>query len=102
MKSQTPPVERFAERAGDFFTLLQLDQNDLAHITWIDSGSTGGVVIKPLRYVIQKPGGGFNFRYFNVDTNVTDGHSSFILTPSGSTHVSYALTNGLKYYPFGD
>ena len=87
--------------AGDYFTLLQLDSNDLAHITWIDSGSSG-TVVKPLRYVIQKPGGGYNFRYFNVDTNVTDGHSSFILTPSGSTHVSYALTNGLKYYPFGD
>ena len=96
-----PAAAAPALAVGDFFTLLQLDQNDLAHITWIDSGSSG-TVPKPLRYVIQKPGGGYSFRYFNVDTNVTDGHSSFILTPSGSTHVSYALTNGLKYYPFGD
>ena len=51
---------------------------------------------------METASGAGTFNFFDIDTQVDDGHSSFILTPAGSTHVSYALTTGLKYYPFGD
>lgn len=78
----------------DTFPRLQFDAQDLARITFIDASS------QKLRYaVFSSP---TLFTLFDIDTQVDDGHSSFILTPTGSTHVSYALTTGLKYYPFGD
>ena len=80
---------------GDYFPSLQYDPASRAHVTYIDSAN------QTLRYAIQNPGNN-TFQYFDIDHGVTDGHSSFILTPLGSTHVSYALTSGLKYYPFGD
>jgi hypothetical protein len=90
--------------AGDYFTLLQYDSLGRAHITYIDPNNAGGAANGlALRYAIQTDAGATApFRYFEVDHGVTDGHSSFILTPLGSTHVSYALTTGLKFYPFGD
>ena len=81
--------------AGSYFPSLQFDAANRAHITYIDSAS------RTLRYAIQNSGTN-TFQYFDIDHGVDDGHSSFILTPLGSTHVSYALTSGLKYYPFGD
>ena len=80
--------------AGNYFPSLQFDALDLAHITFVDSANS------TLRYAIQT--GANAFQYFDIDHQVDDGHSSFILTPLGSTHVSYSLTTGLKYYPFGD
>ena len=80
--------------AGNYFPSLQFDAQNLAHITFVDSANA------TLRYAIQT--GGASFQYFDIDHQVDDGHSSFILTPLGSTHVSYSLTTGLKYYPFGD
>ena len=77
-----------------FFPSLQYDALNLAHITFVDPGAT------TLRYAIQT--GAASFQFFDIDHQVDDGHSSFILTPLGSTHVSYSLTTGLKYYPFGD
>ena len=77
-----------------FFPSLQFDAQNLAHITFLDPGAT------TLRYAIQT--GASTFQYFDIDHQVDDGHSSFILTPLGSAHVSYSLTTGLKYYPFGD
>ncbi len=79
--------------AGNYFPSLQYDAQSQAHVTYIDSAN------RILRYAIQS---GNSFQYFDIDHGVDDGHSSFILTPLGSTHVSYALTTGLKYYPFGD
>lgn len=79
--------------AGNYFPSLQYDAQSLAHVTYIDSAA------RILRYAIQSNN---TFQYFDIDHGVDDGHSSFILTPLGSTHVSYALTTGLKYYPFGD
>ena len=79
--------------AGNYFPSLQYDAQNQAHVTYIDSAN------KVLRYAIQSNN---TFQYFDIDHGVDDGHSSFILTPLGSTHVSYALTTGLKYYPFGD
>jgi hypothetical protein len=81
---------------GNFFPSLQYDALNLAHITFIDAGAT------TLRYAIQTAAGAASFQFFDIDHQVDDGHSSFILTPLGSTHVSYSLTTGLKYYPFGD
>lgn len=84
-------------KAGDYFPNLQFDPKGLAHITYIDLGNT------TLRYAIKQGiAAASPFRYFEVDHGVDEGHSSFILTPAGSTHVSYALTTGLKFYPFGD
>ena len=80
--------------AGNYFPSLQFDAQNLAHITLVDSANT------TLKYAIQT--GAATFQYFDIDHQVDDGHSSFILTPLGSTHVSYSLTTGLKYYPFGD
>jgi PKD repeat protein len=79
--------------AGNYFPSLQYDPQNHAHVTYIDSAN------QVLRYAIQS---GNSFQYFDIDHGVDDGHSSFILTPLGSTHVSYALSTGLKYYPFGD
>jgi hypothetical protein len=84
-------------KAGSYFPNLQFDPQGNAHITYIDSGNT------TLRYAIRQGSAAASpFHYFEVDHGVDDGHSSFILTPFGSTHVSYALTTGLKFYPFGD
>ena len=84
-------------KAGSYFPNLQFDPQGNAHITYIDAGNT------TLRYAIRQGYATSSpFRYFEVDHGVDDGHSSFILTPFGSTHVSYALTTGLKFYPFGD
>ena len=83
--------------AGNYFTTLQYDSAGLAHITFIDPTP------QTLRYAIQRaPGTATSWQFFDIDTGVDDGHSSFILTALGSTHVSYSLTTGLKYYPFGD
>lgn len=73
---------------------LQFDASGLARISYINT------VNRNLRYAVQTAAGGFTL--FDIDRNVDDGHSSFILTAAGSAHVSYALTTGLKYYPFGD
>jgi hypothetical protein len=81
--------------SSNYFPSLQYDAQNQAHVTYIDSNT------KTLRYAIQL-GNTTNFQYFDIDHGVDDGHSSFVLTPAGSTHVSYALTTGLKYYPFGD
>ena len=86
-------VDIATQAAGNYFPSLQYDAQGLAHITYIDSAA------KILRYAIQS---NTTFQYFDIDHGVDDGHSSFILTPLGSTHVSYALSTGLKYYPFGD
>jgi hypothetical protein len=76
---------------------LQYDAAGAAHFTYIDSGA------QTLRFIIQVgSGNSTNFQRFDIDHQVDDGHSSFILTPLGSAHVSYALTTGIKYYPFGD
>jgi hypothetical protein len=79
----------------NFYPRLQFDASNQAHITYIDP------LAKILNYAIEVGLTG-TFNTFQIDTGVTDGHSSFILTPLGSTHVTYALTTGLKYYPFGD
>lgn len=79
---------------GDYFTRLQFDAAGQARITYVKPST------QVLRYAVQA--GAASFNYFDIDRQVDDGHSSFILTTAGSTHVSYALTTGLKYYPFGD
>lgn len=76
------------------FPKLQFDAQDRVRVSYIDAAT------QKLRYAVQGAGG--TFQFYDIDTQVDDGHSSFILTPAGSTHVSYALTTGLKYYPFGD
>ncbi len=85
---------------GNAVTRLQYDQAGLTHITFIDPDT------QTLEYAIQTSpgctGGPSCFSFYNIDTQVDEGHSSFILTPAGSTHVTYSLTTGLKYYPFGD
>ncbi len=76
---------------------LQYDAAGQAHLTYINGGN------QTLEFLIQVGAGNSNtFQRFDIDHQVDDGHSSFILTPLGSAHVSYALTTGIKYYPFGD
>lgn len=80
---------------GNYFPHLRFDALNQAHIAYID------IANQTLRYAIQN-GSANSFQFFDIDHGVDDGHSSFILTVNGSTHVSYALKTGLKYYPFGN
>jgi hypothetical protein len=81
---------------GNYYSQLQFDAAGMAHLTYIDPSR------QVLRYAIQQSAAPLGFQYFDIDTQVDDGHSSFVLTPLGSTHVAYSLTTGIKFYPFGD